>query len=326
MRMIGSIPPELDAERFSDYLVAQNIANMVEQSAQGEKWDVWVENDDDVHRAKSEMDAFLRDPRDTKYNAKSAAQEIRDERQQQKKKKRARYIDFRTQGGQTHQYSAPLTITLIVLSVLVSFGTNSVGIGTPRQNLIDLVRFTPVNREVYFHWIATHMRNEDQWVTTLRYWLSYMKAGQVWRLITPIFIHYSPLHLIFNMFWLYDLGMMIEMRRGTWKLLALVLLSALIPNFAQFLWGLPQPAGFGGMSGVVYGLFGYVWMKYKFEPQLGLGIGEQTVWIMIGWLFLCMTGVLGPVANAAHVVGLLAGCAFATIPVGYRRVQRRMRS
>ena len=67
-------------------------------------------------------------------------------------------------------------------------------------------------------------------------------------------------------------------------------------------------------------------MKQKFEPKLGLGIADQTVWIMIIWLFACMSGYLGNVANAAHVVGLIMGCAIAIIPVAYRRFQRRMQT
>ena len=101
-----------------------------------------------------------------------------------------------------------------------------------------------------------NMRDEDQSITVLRYTRNYLKAGQIWRLISPIFIHYSPLHLLFNLFWIYDLGLMIETRRGTWRLLAIVLICALASNFGEFFWEIPALPGFGGMSGVVYGLFG----------------------------------------------------------------------
>jgi GlpG protein len=51
----------------------------------------------------------------------------------------------------------------------------------------------------------------------------------------------------------------------------------------------------------------------------------QTVWIMLGWLVLCMTGLVGPIGNAAHVAGLLVGMAAAAAPIYLRRLTREMR-
>ena len=45
--------------------------------------------------------------------------------------------------------------------------------------------------------------------------------------------------------------------------------------------------------------------------------------IMIAWLFLCMTGLVGPVANTAHVVGLVVGAAIAYAPIGWRKIGRK---
>jgi GlpG protein len=70
-----------------------------------------------------------------------------------------------------------------------------------------------------------------------------------------MFLHFSPLHLLFNMMWLKDLGGVIEVRRGRWRYLGLVLLIAGISNLAQ---GIVSGPFFGGMSGVVFGLFGYI--------------------------------------------------------------------
>ena len=55
-----------------------------------------------------------------------------------------------------------------------------------------------------------------------------IRHGQLWRLITPIFIHFGPLHIFFNMLWLRDLGSMIEGRQSSWRLALLVLVIAAV--------------------------------------------------------------------------------------------------
>jgi GlpG protein len=121
---------------------------------------------------------------------------------------------------------------------------------------------------------------------------------------------------------LYLLGSRIEERRGWWRLLLLVLICAVPSNLAQYYLGNMTVDGdhlafyfsprFGGMSGVVYGLFGYVWMKSVFEPDVGLSIQPSTVFYLMAWFFLCMSSEFQKatgtsVANMAHGVGLLCG-------------------
>ena len=128
--------------------------------------------------------------------------------------------------------------------------------------------------------------------------------GEIWRLITPIFIHFGIPHLLFNMLWLKDLGTAIEKVSGTPSFLELVLATGIISNFGEFAFHGPN---FGGMSGVVYGLFGYVWMKAKYDPACGLRLANNTITWMIGWFVVCLTGIMGHVANYAHGVGLVVG-------------------
>ena len=104
---------------------------------------------------------------------------------------------------------------------------------------------------------------------------------------------------------------MIESRQSSWHLLGLVLVISGASNLGQYLW--THYPVFGGMSGVVYGLLGYVWIRGKFDPGSGLFLHRETVIMMIFWLFLCFTGALGPIANAAHVVGLVVGMAWGFI-------------
>jgi len=132
--------------------------------------------------------------------------------------------------------------------------------------------------------------------------------GQIWRLITPIFIHFGIVHLLFNMMWLKDLGTLIEKRYSSRLLVTMVLVLGILSNVGQYFSSGPL---FGGMSGVVYGLFGYIWIKGRFDPTAGFRVPTQTVVIMIGWLVLCFTGALGNnIGNAAHLIGLVVGAAW----------------
>lgn len=129
-------------------------------------------------------------------------------------------------------------------------------------------------------------------------------AGQWWRLITPIFIHFGVLHLVFDMLWLWELGGAVEVRQGSARLGLLVLVIGVVSNLAEFYYAGPL---FGGMSGVVYGLLGYVWMQGRYRPGAGLFVAPQIVVMMLVWYGVCWTGLVGHVANMAHTGGLLVG-------------------
>ena len=128
--------------------------------------------------------------------------------------------------------------------------------------------------------------------------------GEVWRLLTPMFLHFDPMHIIFNMLWLFQLGMVIELRQGIKRLLILVLIAAILSNLSQYY---VTGFRFGGMSGVVYALLGYVWAQGQFNPRAGMGLPRSIVVMMLIWFVVCWMGLVGNIANVAHTVGLLVG-------------------
>jgi membrane associated rhomboid family serine protease len=134
--------------------------------------------------------------------------------------------------------------------------------------------------------------------------------GEAWRLATPMFLHFGILHIVFNMMWLWQFGLVLETRFRSMRFLGLVLFIAILSNTAQAFMG---GTNFGGMSGVNYGLFGFLLARSKLHPDPGFILHRQTITMFLIWLVLCFTGLVGPIANTAHVVGLLCGGLIGTI-------------
>jgi len=78
---------------------------------------------------------------------------------------------------------------------------------------------------------------------------------------------------------------------------------------------------FGGMSGVVYGLIGYIWVRGKFDVTCGLFLHRTTVMMAMIWFFLCLADVIPHVANAAHAAGLGMGMVWGFVSArGWKRM------
>jgi GlpG protein len=105
-----------------------------------------------------------------------------------------------------------------------------------------------------------------------------------------------------------DFGSMIEARQSPWHLLSLTVVIGAASNFGQYYLG--HGPSFGGMSGVDFGLMGYIWIRGKFDPGSGLFLHPSSVTMMIVWFFACLLGFLGNIANWAHGVGLVMGMAW----------------
>ncbi|HEY2159378.1 MAG TPA: rhomboid family intramembrane serine protease [Isosphaeraceae bacterium] len=313
MRQVGSVASEREANLFADYLLAQKIPTKILPTKDGRR-EIWVQNEDHVPRASEEFRAFVEAPDDPRYrDSREVAREVRRAREKAEKDhaRNTRDLRDRWEGPSWRRY--PLTVGLIVVSVAVSVMTNFgrdrlAGLDAESLNKPTLFR-SLVFSDYTIRWEAKGFFPEP---VREGHGFADILHGQVWRLVTPIFLHFSIWHLVFNMSALRYFGGLIETRKGTLKLAILVLVSAVASNVGECLIELQSRdvVLFGGMSGVAYALFGYLWMKGWAHPEEGLGVNDNTVVMMIVWFLLCFTKVLGPVANAAHGVGLAVGMAF----------------
>ncbi len=147
--------------------------------------------------------------------------------------------------------------------------------------------------------------------------LQRVREGEVWRLLTPMFLHFGIFHLVFNMMWVWQLGPQVESNHGSLFFAALVIVSEVAGNLGQY--AVSGPA-FGGMSGVVYALFGFVWMSAQYDRRHRYAISDVNAVLIMVWFVLCATGMLGPIANVGHAGGLIVGLCFG-LPAYLRHVR-----
>jgi GlpG protein len=298
MRHIGTIPEKKQAERFVHFLASQHIEAEV-RSSRETGYDVWVYDEDRVATARQQLTAFLAMPDDTQFDVAKEPQPrwARRVLRRSTPADRARYIDVRTEIFHRRLSPVPVTWFFIGVSVAVTL-------------LAHVPALTPVISKLYF----------SQYFGTA---FPEIRAGQLWRLVTPIFLHGGLLHLVFNMLWLYQLGRQIETQESSYYIALMVLVLAMLCNTAQYIVAGPL---FVGMSGVVYGLLGYIWMMTQFQMATRYILSQQTVMFMLLWLGLCLIGIIPHVANTEHVVGMLLGVAWGFIRSGgWSQMRRRHR-
>lgn len=288
MRHIGSFASEAQARFFTDFLLSRHIRSELEVEAD-RTWSIWIRDEDQIEEAQSALTRFKANPTAPEFQKapeeaakarKAEAEDLANFRQ----RVRTRRSIFPKMGGYGIGF---LTFTLMLVCFYVA--------------------------------VFSKLGDNEEWLRAWRIsdpegasgkFLPEVFNGEIWRLFTPIFIHFGPLHLIFNMLWFYQLGSMIEGRQNALFLFAFIAVSALSSNLAQYVFHGP---GFGGMSGVVYALAGYIWIRGKYNPGSGLYLDRQSVIILLVWLVVCFTGIIGPVANAAHFVGLITGMVWGRI-------------
>ena len=299
MRHIGTIAEKKKAERFVLFLASQHIEATL-RPPEDTGYAVWVYDEDHVATARQQLEAFLTMPDDPRFNVPKEHQPRMARRflQHHPPADRARSIDVRTEIFRRRGLS-PVPVTYLFIGVAVAVTL-----------LAHVPAWTPVISKLYFSAYLGKTFPE-------------IRAGQVWRLVTPIFLHGGLLHLLFNMLWLYQLGGQIEAQESSRSVAVMVLVFAIICNTAQYLVSGPL---FVGMSGVVYGLLGYIWMMTRFQVGTRYMLSEQTVMFMLLWLGLCLVGIIPHVANTEHVVGMLLGVAWGFVRSGgWGQMRRRRR-
>lgn len=339
MRRIGTFDNEISARRFADYLYTLAIETRMDgpaadESSAAAEWDLWIRDESRVAEARQEYTQFVADPDAKRFEVQGEAARLRDQRiarESARIAERNSQLDPSLRQGETlhsardeaaraatapigsqpgdriRQKSIPITIGLIVVSVIVSVATN---FGSPRGSARPGVM--TLEQKIYRHWSFV---DRTEFAETKGDAFASIRRGQVWRLVTPLFLHGDEFHLAFNMLWIFFLGSTIERLHGSWFFAALVLLTQIGGMMLQVSlppvdWLPPSLHGTPfaiGASGAVYGLFGFLWIRPIIDSEYPIHMDSTNVVLMLGWLVVCITPLIPGVANGAHIGGLVAG-------------------
>ncbi|MEM9191074.1 MAG: rhomboid family intramembrane serine protease [Myxococcota bacterium] len=301
MRQLVRFENRGEAETLGAALYVEGIENRIDESREG-GFILWVHDEARLEEARGLLKLFEESPFDARFQqARKTADGLkRQEKKKEKKdRKRTQTVDLR-QRWQRQRGIGPVTTVMIVISVAAFMMTWELAMN--RADILQLFFFD----------------TNSSTQTLIKGYFADIRSGQVWRLISPIFAHSTDattgiIHILFNMWWLKDLGTAIERRQSSLFFVGLVVVLALVSNTAQYL---VEGPFFVGMSGVVYGLFGYVWIRGRFDPASGYGMSGTNVALMLGFFVLCFTGMVGNIANTAHAAGLFLGAAWGYLGSG----------
>lgn len=278
MYRVKQLDTSVNLGGFSQWLNNQGVPHRI--SEEGEFQVLWLEIPEHAEPVLKALEQFLAEP------------EVRQAVDRQNHS--PVFVAGRWQPSPRH---APLVLGIIVLGVLMAWFT-SLG-----EN-----RFTA-------HLLIVDPRIYDWGTMTARLGAlsETLASGQIWRLFTPDFLHFSWTHIIFNSVMLWFLGSQIEWFDGRARLILLFIVASLLSNGLQYIVSGPF---FGGLSGVVYGVLGYCWLsqrtapRFQFPPAL---VTFAVVWMVVGFTPLPEMLGLGRMANEAHLGGFIAGLAIAAI-------------
>ncbi|MCG9598625.1 rhomboid family intramembrane serine protease GlpG [Vibrio sp. Isolate25] len=262
IRLISISNPRM-AQAFIDYMASRRIDVKMMPEGSGQ-FALWLSDSQHQVEVEAELQHFLDNPSDSKYQA--ASWEMAETCTSQFSYQSPSMLSM------VKAKAGPITLAVMLISVVI-FTLQQFGAG---QAVFSALHFPALAGQ--------------EW--------------QLWRWVSHAVLHFSVVHIAFNLLWWWQLGGDIEQRLGAKKLLQLFLVSAALSGAGQY-W--VEGANFGGLSGVVYALVGYLWMLGYKAPQLGLNIPKPVIGFMLVWLVLGFVQPFMAIANTAHLVGLLSG-------------------
>ena len=360
MRLIGTLGNENEARRFATYLKQQGIDANCEVAFDAQtghlSYHLWIVNEDQINVASEALKRFQETPSHQEFNLAVPPPPPTPSTHSMSGEAKTEEIPKRA--------VAPVTaffLSLCIFVFLLSWYQQNREFSStePSGNLL----MTPIQEAFFFDLppaideisqvsgatLQKEIEAQEQALEKMTYWhgaydwfidkfkgkstkddegpLFYrIGEGEFWRLFTPVLLHGGFLHILFNMIWLWVLGIPIETRIGMFRTLLLTLIIGVGSNVFQYLMGGPF---FLGYSGIVVGFAGFIWVREKTAPWEGYPLQRSTVLFLLLFVFgmfgiqftsfmlqLFTNIAFSPnIANTGHISGGIIG-----ILLGYSRL------
>lgn len=358
MRLIGSVNSSEEAGIFQRYCKSQGIDIFTESVASNKVVQIWAIHEDDAQKASDLLEAFNQDPSLPEYYIADEAPSSADENeydvvQDPKALQRSKWPYFtwvwiistcicfliqmvqisslvQERGVIAADYMMPAINREFYFDIPQGFEKlENFIVENQIKNQQQLKTLSPalqsewqtLEKTAYFHGFLDMLEDPEYKKSFFEKkppLFEKIRQGQLYRAITPVFLHGSILHILFNMLWLYMLLKQVEFKLGFSKTSFLLLLLSIVPNLFQYLMSGPF---FLGASGIVVGLAGFIWSRQKKAPWEGYVLAKPIIFFLMIYVLALVVLSLGifvfnlislndvsfGIANTAHLVGGLTG-------------------
>ena len=356
MRLIGTVQEEKEAAQFVSFLQGEEIPSSFEvENAQ--TFHIWVEHDDDVDKATHWLEEFKKNPQDSRFDLKEHPIDTKGVAEEGDKKEPLPLRAMRLR--ERVRPKMPLTRLIVLICALLYIWNGYQMANLRKENdKPEYYTLTPLMTDLSYDIPTTKNREElgkelfspnrvgDDAVWDGLYGVALgwpqskpeldaplfvqIRSGEVWRLITPVFLHGSFLHILFNMLWLWMLGRQVEERTSKWKYLLISLTIGVVSNTLQYFMSGPL---FIGYSGIICGLAGFIFVRQRRAPWEGYPLQKGTLIFLGVFIFGMMLLQLISfvlirfqiadftmnIANTAHIGGAITGMILGRIPYFSKR-------
>lgn len=141
----------------------------------------------------------------------------------------------------------------------------------------------------------------------------YVEKGMIWLLVTSGFLHIEPLHLIFNLIALYQLGNIAQIFYGEHKVFTTFLYSIIVGNILSYIFFKIADINYAvsiGASGGIFGILGLLVGGTVLHRRYGMGLPFRTENFYPTLGLAILISFMPNVNWVAHLGGFIMGLVF----------------